>query len=35
MAEAVAAPPRAGRKEWIGFGVIALPSLLYSMDLTG
>ena len=25
---------RAGRKEWIGLGVIALPCLLYSMDLT-
>ncbi len=29
-----AAPPRAGRREWIGLGVIALPCLLYSMDLT-
>jgi DHA2 family multidrug resistance protein-like MFS transporter len=28
------APPRAGRREWIGLGVIALPCLLYSMDLT-
>lgn len=28
------APPRATRKEWIGLGVIALPCLLYSMDLT-
>src|SRR5690242_9045053 len=27
-------PPRAGRREWIGLGVIALPCLLYSMDLT-
>jgi DHA2 family multidrug resistance protein-like MFS transporter len=27
-------PPRAGRKEWIGLGVIALPCLLYAMDLT-
>ncbi len=27
-------PPLAGRKEWIGLGVIALPCLLYSMDLT-
>src|SRR5687767_11020007 len=27
-------PPRAGRKEWIGLAVIALPCLLYSMDLT-
>jgi MFS transporter, DHA2 family, multidrug resistance protein len=25
---------RAGRREWIGLAVIALPSLLYSMDLT-
>jgi DHA2 family multidrug resistance protein-like MFS transporter len=31
---AVAAPARAGRREWIGLGVIALPCLLYSMDLT-
>jgi DHA2 family multidrug resistance protein-like MFS transporter len=27
-------PPKAGRREWIGLGVIALPCLLYSMDLT-
>ena len=26
--------PRAGRGEWIGLAVIALPCLLYSMDLT-
>jgi MFS transporter, DHA2 family, multidrug resistance protein len=26
--------PRAGREEWIGLAVIALPCLLYSMDLT-
>ena len=25
---------RAGRREWIGLAVIALPSVLYSMDLT-
>jgi DHA2 family multidrug resistance protein-like MFS transporter len=25
---------RAGRREWIGLAVIALPSLLYAMDLT-
>ena len=25
---------RAGRREWIGLAVIALPSILYSMDLT-
>ncbi|HZN02060.1 MAG TPA: MFS transporter [Candidatus Polarisedimenticolia bacterium] len=28
------APARAGRREWIGLGVLALPCLLYSMDLT-
>jgi DHA2 family multidrug resistance protein-like MFS transporter len=28
------AAPRATRREWIGLGVIALPCLLYSMDLT-
>lgn len=27
-------PPRAGRREWVGLAVIALPCLLYSMDLT-
>ncbi|HEU4458766.1 MAG TPA: MFS transporter [Methylibium sp.] len=27
-------PLRAGRREWIGLAVIALPCLLYSMDLT-
>jgi MFS transporter, DHA2 family, multidrug resistance protein len=31
----MAAPPaKAGRREWIGLAVIALPCLLYSMDLT-
>src|SRR6266498_5621551 len=25
---------RAGRREWVGLGVLALPCLLYSMDLT-
>jgi len=30
--EAVA--PKAGRREWIGLAVIALPCVLYSMDLT-
>src|ERR1041385_2037275 len=34
MTSATVAPPRAGRREWIGLGVIALPCLLYSMDLT-
>ena len=29
-----AVPQRAGRREWIGLAVIALPCLLYSMDLT-
>src|ERR671915_1646991 len=33
MTEAVAVT-RAGRKEWIGLAVIALPCMLYSMDLT-
>jgi MFS transporter, DHA2 family, multidrug resistance protein len=28
------APAKAGRREWIGLAVIALPCLLYSMDLT-
>lgn len=27
-------PPKAGRKEWLGLAVIALPCVLYSMDLT-
>lgn len=27
-------PPKAGRREWWGLAVIALPCLLYSMDLT-
>jgi MFS transporter, DHA2 family, multidrug resistance protein len=30
----MAAPTRATRREWIGLAVIALPCLLYSMDLT-
>ncbi len=30
----VAPPGRAGRREWIGLAVIALPCMLYSMDLT-
>jgi DHA2 family multidrug resistance protein-like MFS transporter len=29
-----AAAPKAGKREWIGLAVIALPCLLYSMDLT-
>ena len=33
MSAAVNAPG-AGRREWIGLAVIALPCLLYSMDLT-
>jgi MFS transporter, DHA2 family, multidrug resistance protein len=28
------APRKAGKREWIGLAVIALPCLLYSMDLT-
>jgi DHA2 family multidrug resistance protein-like MFS transporter len=31
---AVGATARAGRREWVGLAVIALPCLLYSMDLT-
>jgi hypothetical protein len=27
------APPRAGRREWIGLAVLALPTLLVSLDL--
>ena len=27
-------PPKATRREWFGLAVIALPCLLYSMDLT-
>jgi DHA2 family multidrug resistance protein-like MFS transporter len=35
-AQQIAAPgaPRATRREWIGLGVLALPCVLYSMDLT-
>jgi DHA2 family multidrug resistance protein-like MFS transporter len=28
------APPRAGRREWIGLAVLALPCIVYAMDLT-
>jgi DHA2 family multidrug resistance protein-like MFS transporter len=31
---AVAEPPKATRREWLGLAVIALPCLLYAMDLT-
>jgi MFS transporter, DHA2 family, multidrug resistance protein len=34
ITETAQAFPKAGRKEWIGLAVIALPCLLYSMDLT-
>jgi len=30
----IIAPAQAGRREWIGLAVIALPCMLYSMDLT-
>src|SRR5947207_1754713 len=33
-ATGVSRATRAGRREWIGLAVIALPCLLYSMDLT-
>src|ERR1044071_7415305 len=29
-----AATPKAGKREWLGVAIIALPCLLYSMDLT-
>jgi MFS transporter, DHA2 family, multidrug resistance protein len=28
------APPKAGRREWIGLAVLALPCIVYAMDLT-
>ena len=31
---ATLAPARAGRREWIGLAVIAVPCVLYAMDLT-
>ncbi|GLS34170.1 MFS transporter, DHA2 family, multidrug resistance protein [Mesorhizobium albiziae] len=31
---APAVAPKAGRREWVGLAVLALPCLLYSMDLT-
>jgi len=34
MSAIVAPAPRAGRREWIGLAVLALPCVLYSMDLT-
>jgi len=34
MTMATQTPPKAGRREWIGLAVIALPCVLYSMDLT-
>ncbi len=33
-ARTIVSAPRATRREWIGLAVIALPCLLYSMDLT-
>ncbi|MEU1217126.1 MFS transporter [Streptomyces sp. NPDC005791] len=30
----VQAPPKAGKREWIGLAMLALPTLLVSMDLT-
>lgn len=30
----VATAPKAGRREWIGLAVLALPCMLYAMDLT-
>src|SRR2546427_13034119 len=34
MPEAVVADSKATRREWVGLAVIALPCVLYSMDLT-
>ncbi len=34
MTHQATAEPKATRREWIGLGVIALPCMLYSMDLT-
>ncbi|MGF1623848.1 MAG: MFS transporter [Alphaproteobacteria bacterium] len=34
MSVTTAAPARATRREWIGLAVLALPCMLYSMDLT-
>ena len=34
MPAATIAPPRAGRREWIGLAVLALACLVYVMDLT-
>src|SRR5438046_4105108 len=34
MPEAVVADSKATRREWIGLAVIALPCVLYAMDLT-
>jgi hypothetical protein len=31
---AIKAPPRAGRREWIGLAVLSLACVLYVMDLT-
>ena len=33
-ASSAVAPPRAGRREWVGLGAIALACMLYVMDLT-
>jgi DHA2 family multidrug resistance protein-like MFS transporter len=32
--EATTSPPKATKREWVGLAVIALPCMLYSMDLT-
>ena len=34
MSAVAALAPKAGRREWIGLAVLALPCMLYSMDLT-
>src|ERR687892_132608 len=34
MTDGTSTTPRAGRREWLGLGVIALACVLYVMDLT-
>ncbi|GHH51064.1 MFS transporter [Streptomyces candidus] len=34
VAASAAPPPKAGRREWVGLAVLALPAMLISMDMT-
>ena len=34
LTSAIAEPAKATRREWLGLAVIALPCMLYAMDLT-